>query len=167
MDTAASEGSGSIDASTQAYAIPISTALSIAKQIVAGKSSPVLHIGATGFIGVSVSDSSSSSNSSGSGGFGSGSFGGGFGGTSGGSGNTTTTPGAVVESVVSGSAGAQAGLAEGDVITGVNGNSIKSSSDLSNQLQSHHPGDTVQLHWTDASGQTHSASVTLTSGPPA
>ena len=167
MDTAASEGSGSIDAASQAYAIPIGTALSLAKQIVAGKASPVIHIGATGFIGVSVSDSSSSSSSGISGGSGFGSGAGGFGGTTGGSNGTSAASGAVIESVISGSPGAKAGLAEGDVITGVNGTTIKSSSDLSNQLQSHHPGDTVQLRWTDASGQSHTAAVTLTTGPPA
>ena len=64
MDTAASTDSCYQSSGTQAYAIPIGTALSIAKQIEAGKSSSTIHIGATGFLGVSVQDSSSSSSSS-------------------------------------------------------------------------------------------------------
>ena len=53
------------------------------------------------------------------------------------------------------------------MITSVNGSSVSSASDLSNRLESDHPGDSVQLQWTDGSGQTASATVTLTSGPPA
>jgi S1-C subfamily serine protease len=69
--------------------------------------------------------------------------------------------------VVSGSPADKAGLADGDVITSVNGSSVTSASDLSTALEGDHPGDSVQLQWTDGSGQTQSASVTLTSGPPA
>jgi S1-C subfamily serine protease len=147
MDTAASAGSGYQVSGSQAYAIPISTALSIAKQIEAGKASSTVHIGATGFLGVSVQSSSGSA-----GGFGSG---------------ANTTSGAVVGTVLSGSPAEQAGLAPGDVITALNGASVGSATDLSNLLQSDHPGDTVQLQWTDGSGQTHTATVKLTSGPPA
>jgi S1-C subfamily serine protease len=55
----------------------------------------------------------------------------------------------------------------GDVITALNGSSVGSSSELSNLLESDHPGDSVQLQWTDQSSQTHTASVKLTTGPPA
>jgi S1-C subfamily serine protease len=58
-------------------------------------------------------------------------------------------------------------LAQGDVITALNGTSVNSATDLSNLLESDHPGDTVQLQWTDGSGQEHSSGVKLTSGPPA
>ena len=61
MDTAASSGSSFQDSGTQAYAIPIATALSIAKQIEAGNSSSTIHIGATGFLGVSVQASDAGS----------------------------------------------------------------------------------------------------------
>jgi S1-C subfamily serine protease len=175
MDTAASEDTSYTDSASQGYAIPIATALSIAKKIEDGDASTALHIGATGFLGVSVESSSSAGTGStgGSGGFGTGGDGGfgsggsGFGsgtGSSGGSG--TTTSGAVVEGTLSGSPAAQAGLVEGDVITGLNGSTVNSSTDLSNLLVGYHPGDTVQLQWTDQSGQTHTASVKLTSGPP-
>jgi S1-C subfamily serine protease len=55
----------------------------------------------------------------------------------------------------------------GDTITGVNGTTVSSPTDLSNLLEPEHPGDTAQLQWTDQSGQTHTASVKLGSGPPA
>jgi S1-C subfamily serine protease len=152
MDTAASTNSGYQVTGNQAYAIPISTALSIAKQIEAGNASNTIHIGATGFLGVSVESSSSTGNGNGA---------------PGGGGSSSSTSGAAVVGVLSGSAAAQAGLAQGDVITALNGTAVNSSSDLSNLLVSHHPGDTVQLQWTDQSGQTHTASVTLASGPPA
>jgi S1-C subfamily serine protease len=171
MDTAASEGSGFGASGTQAYAIPIGTALSIAKKIEAGKASSVVHIGATGFLGVSVEDSSSAGtgSGSGSGGFGGGTSGGFGGGTSSGTGGGTgtATTGAVVESVLSTSAAGQAGVVAGDVITGLNGSTVSTASDLSNLLEPQHPGDVVHLQWTDSSGQSHTASVTLASGPPA
>ena len=169
MDTAASVDSGYEESGSQGYAIPIGTALSIAKRIEAGDTSSTIHIGATGFIGVSVE---SSAGASGTGGFGGGSGfgdGGDFGGTGSGSSGSTgsTSPGADVEGTLSGSPAAKAGLVEGDVITAVNGATVSSSSDLSNILGRYHPGDTVQLHWTTSSGQSQTASVTLESGPPA
>jgi S1-C subfamily serine protease len=58
MDTAASQGGfgfGYTAASTpDAYAIPISTALSVVHQIEAGKASTTVHIGATAFLGVEI-----------------------------------------------------------------------------------------------------------------
>jgi S1-C subfamily serine protease len=55
MDTAASTGSGfqSISA-TDAYAIPIAKALTIANAISSGKASATVHVGATAFLGVQV-----------------------------------------------------------------------------------------------------------------
>jgi S1-C subfamily serine protease len=163
MDTAASQGSVYQTSGTQAYAIPIGTALSIAHKIVAGDASSTIHIGATGFLGVSVQSSSSASGATGNGSFGDGSFGDGSGSSASGSG----TAGATVEGTLANSPAARAGLVEGDVITALNGSTVGSSSDLTNLLEPEHPGDSVQLQWTDQSGQTHTASVTLTSGPPA
>jgi S1-C subfamily serine protease len=161
MDTAASTGSAFQDSGTQAYAIPIATALALAKQIEAGHASTTVHIGATGFLGVSVQDSSSAGGSTANGGLG-GAFGSGSG-----SGTGTTTGGAVVEGTLSGSPAAKAGLVQGDVITSVNGKAVNSATGLSNLLEPEHPGNVVQLQWTDGSGQNQTASVTLESGPPA
>jgi S1-C subfamily serine protease len=156
MDTAASTGSTSLGGTAQAYAIPIGSALSVAKSIEKGRASSTIHIGATGFLGVQVQDSSST---------GSGSFLPGSSGSSG-SGNSSTE-GAVVDGTLPGSPGASAGLAQGDVITGVDNSPVNTSSDLSHALEPHHPGDVVHLQWTDSSGNTHNTAVTLAVGPPA
>jgi S1-C subfamily serine protease len=147
MDTAASADSGYEVSATQAYAITIETALSIAQKIEAGQASSTVHIGATGFLGIGVGSSDTSGGS--------------------GDGSGGSSSGAVVSQVLSNSAAGQAGVVEGDVITAVDGTSVNSPSDLSNLLEPDHPGDTVQLQWTDQSGQTHTAAVTLGSGPPA
>jgi S1-C subfamily serine protease len=69
--------------------------------------------------------------------------------------------------VVTGSPAQEAGLAEGDVITSFNGQSVTTPESLTHLLVPEHPGDTVQIGWTDSSGQTHTASLKLASGPPA
>ena len=155
MDTAASTASGYQDGATQAYAIPIGTALSVAKKIDAGQASSTIHIGPTAFLGVGLGSSSGSSGSSGS-----------FGSSSG-SGSSANSSGAVVSEVLSGSVAGQAGVVVGDTITSFNGSNVSSANGLSNLMEPEHPGDTVQLQWTDQSGQTHNASVKLGSGPPA
>jgi S1-C subfamily serine protease len=166
MDTAASSGyqfqqtSGSQSTATQAYAIGINEALSIAKQIEAGTTSADVHIGATAFLGVSLS--SQSTGSDGSSGFGGQ---GGFG--SSGSSGSTGTSGATVAGTVSGSAAASAGLAEGDTITSLAGQSVSSSEDIAKILVKYHPGDKISIGWTDTSGQSQTATVTLASGPAA
>jgi S1-C subfamily serine protease len=60
MDTAASTSDFEIEggaSQTQAFAIPINEATSVARQIEAGQSSTKIHIGATGFVGVQVDSS--------------------------------------------------------------------------------------------------------------
>jgi S1-C subfamily serine protease len=54
MDTAASVDFEFQSSSHQGYAIPINRALTLAKQIVAGRASLTVHIGSTPFLGVSV-----------------------------------------------------------------------------------------------------------------
>ncbi|MGD0245136.1 MAG: trypsin-like peptidase domain-containing protein [Streptosporangiaceae bacterium] len=164
MNTAASTGfqfqgqSGSQSSQgsqEQAYAIPIDSALTIAKQIESGNASSTVHIGATAFLGIETSGSDSSSGSSGFGGFG------GQGSSQG------SASGATIVGVLSGSPAAAAGLAEGDTITSVGGQTVSSASDIAQVLVKFHPSDKISVSWTDASGQSHSATVTLTSGPAA
>jgi S1-C subfamily serine protease len=102
----------------------------------------------------------------GDGGFGStgGSSDGGFGSTGG---TGTTTSGATVEGTLSGSPAAAAGLAAGDVITSVAGQTVTSPTQISSILSSDHPGDKVTVTWTDTSGTTQTATITLASGPAA
>ena len=161
MDTAASSGTSTTGyqaqsgpAQTQAFAIPVSEASSIASQIEAGTSSSTSHIGATAFLGVEISASTGAG------------YGGGYGGY-GGYGGSSASGGATVVGVTSGSAAAQAGLAAGDQITSVAGHAITSSADIASVLENHHPGDTISIGWTDQSGQSHTATVVLTTGPAA
>jgi S1-C subfamily serine protease len=166
IDTAASAGfsfSGGDSSGNQGYAIPINTALQLGEKIVAGDASSTIHIGATAFLGVSIEQNSGSSNSSNSSnGFGGGSDG--FGGD--GSSSGVTTPGDLITQVVTSSPAQEGGLAQGDVITSVNGESVTTPTKLTTLLEPDHPGDTITLGWTDTSGQTHTAKIQLSSGPP-
>ena len=167
IDTAASAGfsfqSNDQSSGTQGFAIPINTALAIAKSIEEGNGSSTIHIGETAFLGVEINASGSSS-SGGSGSGGSGGFGSFFGGNSGNTGSTAS--GAPVASVVTNGPAQEGGLAEGDVITSLGGKTITTANDLTTAISQYHPGDKVSIGWTDGSGQTHTATVQLSSGPP-
>jgi len=75
--------------------------------------------------------------------------------------------GATVASVEPDSPADQAGIAAGDVITSVGSDSIAAFADLPAALNAYHPGDRVDIGWTDVNGQQHTATVTLIAGPPA
>jgi S1-C subfamily serine protease len=180
MNTAASTGtqfqSESGQSAAQAYAIPIDNAETIADQIEAGQSSSTVHIGATAFLGIESGGSSSGSGSGDSGGFGGfGGFGqgdgsgfGGFGqGDGSGSDGSSASSGVTISGALSGSAAANAGLAAGDTITSVGGQTVSSTSDIQQALVKYHPGDKISVSWVDQSGQSHTATVTLDSGPAA
>jgi len=145
MDTAASGGTRFSSESNVGFAIPINQALSIASDIEAGKSSSKIHLGASPFLGVEIATSSSS---------------GAFGGAGSSSGR-----GAVVAGVVSGGPAAKAGITTGDTIVSLDGQSVTAPSDLSTLIANHHPGDSVRVGWVDSSGQQHTGSVTLATGP--
>jgi len=132
---AASATNGYYQGGDEGYAVPIDTAMDIVEQIKSGQSSDTVHVGETGFLGVSVTD--------GSGGYG----------------------GATVADVASGSPADQAGIAAGDVITSVGGQTVDSAEHLTQLVGAHHPGDEVQITWTDTSGQEHTQTVTLAAGP--
>ena len=74
--------------------------------------------------------------------------------------------GVAVESVVSGLPAANAGLAQGDVITALDTTPVNSTGDLRAALFAHHPGDAVTLYFTDPLGNQTSAQITLADGPP-
>jgi S1-C subfamily serine protease len=162
MDTAASSGtqfqSQSGQTTEQAYAIPINEATSIAQQIEAGTTSANVHIGATAFLGVETQPASQGSGS-GFGGFG------GFGGSQGSQGSSST--GVTISGTLSGSPVANAGLVAGDEITSVGGQSVSSAQNIAQVLVKYHPGDSISIGWVDQSGQSHTTTVTLASGPAA
>jgi S1-C subfamily serine protease len=166
------------------FAIPINSALSIVKQITSGQGTSTVHVGDTAFIGIGVEPVSSGNGlgGNGPGGYGGNGYGGnGYGGNgygdggfgsqgsgvgSSGSGSAPTS-GALITQVVTGSPAEQAGLVAGDVITSLDGQSVTSPQSLAAALVPHHPSDSVTVVWTDQSGQSHTASLNLTSGPPA
>lgn len=138
IDTAASAGFSFRSSSGSAYAIPIDTAAAVARQITSGRSSASVHVGATPFLGVQLQAT----------GYGDGPSGG------------------LVAGVVGGSPAATAGIAAGDVITAVGGRTISSPQSVSGVLLRKSPGNTIRVVWTDQYGTSHSATVTLASGPP-
>jgi S1-C subfamily serine protease len=137
MDTAASVDFEFQSSSHQGYAIPINRALTLAKQIVAGRASLTVHIGSTPFLGVSVAAA------------------------------TGTGPaGALVASVVSGSPAEQAGIVAGDTITAIDGQPVTSYDVLASLLLQYNAGATVTVQWLDGTGATQSADVVTATGPP-
>jgi S1-C subfamily serine protease len=141
MDTAASSSFQFQSGANEGFAIPINTAVSIARQIEAGNFSGNVHRGATAYLGVEVGNSGYYQN---------GSF----------------LTGVVVVGVVHGSAAEKAGLSYGDVITSLNAKTITSPTQLVNMLLAISPGTKVTLNWVDQYGTTHRTVVKLTSGPP-
>jgi S1-C subfamily serine protease len=135
MDSAASSSGRYQDISTtDGYAIPINRALSIVRQIVSGKASATVHVGATAFLGISAA--------------------------------STDTQGAVVASVVPGSAADSAGLEPGDVIVAIDGTKIASPATVTRIIMSKKPGTTLTVAYVDTSGTNRTVRVKLGSGPP-
>lgn len=145
MSTAASTGQTSEE--VNGFAIGITEALGIADQIVAGTESDSVQVGASGALGVTVTDAAAARQEH------TGPRGSQQGGTPG--------SGALVVEVSPGSAAESAGLAAGDTVTALDGTRVADSSELSEQVGSLEPGDTVTLDWTDAEGTEHTATVEL------
>ena len=189
IDTAGNTVSSPQQQSVSGYAIPINTALSVARQIAAGHASSTIVIGYPPFIGIYVGQGTDSNpqdqaaqqqqQNNGFGGFGNG-FGNGNGSGNGGtqgcytSDANLTVPstiasvnsGTLVIGTICGSPAANAGLTAGSVITGVNGQTVGSPQSLSRILAKLHPGDTVSVTWVTPSGQTKNGNLALTAGPP-
>ena len=53
------------------------------------------------------------------------------------------------------------------MITALDGKSVSTGTDITEILVGHHPGDKVSIAWTDAEGQSHTATLTLGTGPAA
>ncbi|WP_235425931.1 S1C family serine protease, partial [Clavibacter michiganensis] len=117
------------------FAIPIDKAMGIAKQIESGVESGTVKIGYPAFLGVLLANGAGS------------------------------VAGAPVQGVVDGSGAAKAGLAQGDVVTSVDGKAVASGSELSAAISGHKPGESVELGWTTATGAGKTGTVTLTEGP--
>jgi S1-C subfamily serine protease len=140
IDTAATAGFRYRASGGQGFAIPINSAVSIANQILGNQASDKIHLGQTAFLGVDVTSVGADSNGSGG-------------------------SGAGITGVEAGSPAESAGLGSGDVIVSVDGQPVDSPTTLTTLLDRHHPGDRVTIGWTDSSGQSQSAAVSLASGP--
>ena len=147
MDVAASASGGfQMVETSDAYAIPIGKALTIAKQIESGQSSATVHVGATAFFGVQVESAVSAGYP--------------------GDGYGSTTAGALLAGVIPGGPASSAGLVPGDVITAINGRTISSPTVISSIVLQLKPGAKVTITYSDQTGASNSVSVTLGSGPP-
>ncbi len=75
--------------------------------------------------------------------------------------------GARVERVVATGPGAAAGIAPGDIITGVDNVPINGATSMTDVLVPHHPGDTIAVHLRAAVGGDRTVNIALAEGPPA
>jgi S1-C subfamily serine protease len=125
------------------YAIPINSALSIARQIAANRAGSRVQIGLPGFIGVQVADASTGCLS----------------------GTGAADSGALICSVLPDTAASRAGLKAGEVITSVNERSIASKADLTAATSGLHEGAAVRLSYVDISGKSRTAHLVLGKGP--
>jgi S1-C subfamily serine protease len=158
VDVAASQAQGLNGTTTTAgFAIPINQALQIASQIAARQGNSAVHIGLPAFMGVTVANAATGCPPGSGGGFG------GSGGSGGSAGSTNS--GAIVCNVFSGTPAQSAALQGGDVITSVDGKAVSNANSLIAVTAEYHPGQSLTVRYLDASGATHSATLTLIGGP--
>jgi S1-C subfamily serine protease len=105
-----------------------------------------VHVGATGFLGL-IEDPSENRSFLGDG--------------------ATAVNGVDIDNVVAGSPAQEAGIAEGDVVTEFDGHAVSTPEQLEHLMVLHSPGNKVTITWVGATGQSHTTTVTLASGPPA
>ncbi len=190
MDTAAGSDTIGLNQQDVGFAIPINRALSIAHQIISGKSSSVVRVGSTGFLGVIVipgsngqqstltspsaqlnhQKKSTQQNSLG-------------GGTENPPASGTclsnddnagipakiapVATGTLILGSLCGTPASTADIGSGDVITDVNGHAVTSPASLVGILGVLHKGQSVKVTWVTPADQTVSKSMTLAAAPPA
>ena len=176
MNTAGDD-SGDQQGPAAGFAIPVNTALSVARQIAAGHASSVITIGYPPFVGVFIASGSSSNpqtqaeqQGQQNGGFG------GSGSTPGcyNSNADVTVPsdiapvssGTLIDGTICGSPAAAADMTGGAVITAVNGQAVGSPDDFASIMKRFRPGDTISVTWVSPSGQRTTSRLHLTAGPP-
>jgi S1-C subfamily serine protease len=179
MDTAGSGGNFPNAQSSDGYAIPIDTALSLARQIAAGQASSTIMLGYPAFMGIYIASGTTSASPTaqaqqqeqqGSGGFG------GFGGTpacyTDDSGLSVpdqianVSSGTLIIGTICGSPAQSIGMTAGSVITAVNGQAVGSPSSLTGIVSKYKPGQSIDVTWVTPSGQHETHSLALTAGPP-
>ena len=179
MDTAGNDV-GEQQQASAGFAIPISTALSVARQIAAGQASSTIAIGYPPFLGVFVGSGSSSSPQTQA------KAAAGQQQQNGGSGSSGSTPGCytsnanltvpsaiapvrsgtLIDGTICGSPAASAGMTAGSVITAVDGQAVGSPDDFAGILARFRPGSTISISWVSPAGQPTTSSLRPTDGPP-
>jgi S1-C subfamily serine protease len=175
-DTSTSGQFGS-SGGTLGFAIPINSALAIARQIASDQRSATVYIGLPGFLGVEVAMSSSPSPQQQAADQAQGASGGRAAPGGGSSCQTTNqqvgipahiapvSSGALVLGVLCGTPASSQGLGPGDVILSVEGQAITTPDSLTNITVLYHPGDIVSVAWESVGGIRHTSSIVLGSGP--
>jgi len=171
MDTAGNNAGAQQQA--VGFAIPVNTALSVARQIAAGQPSSVVAVGYPPFLGIFVGSGSASSPQSqeqqAQQQYGTGQSPACSDSNAGLMAPSTVAPvasGVLVDGTICGSPAAGAGLTGGAVITAINGQSVSSPDQLSSTLARFRPGDTISVTWVSPAGQRTTSSIRLTAGPP-
>ncbi len=121
--------------SSASYAIPIAEALSIVDQIQSGDEAGTVRIGPAGYLGIRVAESRPGED------------------------------GATVTEVTKGGPAAKAGLTNGSVLTRVGDTTITGNTNVASVIRALEPGAQVIIEWTDPSGRSRQASVTLGTSP--
>ena len=177
MITAANTPAAGQPGNTMGFAIPIDTALNIAKQIAGQEASSKVYIGLPGFMGVQVSQSSSANpgqqaaaarrSGDGQGGIARGGLacvtGAQWAGVP-----TRIAPagsGALILGVVCGTAAQTQGLKPGDVIISVDGQAVTTPGSLTAITAQYHPGRVVSVGYEAPDGSRHTVRILLGDGP--
>jgi len=180
MDTAANTQNLGGPGTSQGFAIPINTALGIARQMAAGHGSANIHLGLPPFMGVAVASLPAGS---------AGTpqqqlqqlrqvamrLGNGVNSTGRCLARDTGNPvphkvapvnsGTLIAGVFCNAPAASTGLTGGDVITAVDGHQVTAPSTLTSVLANYKPGQKVSVSWVDVNGGRHTGSLTLAAGP--
>lgn len=123
------------------FAIPINTAATVARQMMASIATSRVHIGPTASLGVESAAARDLPDAS-------------------------FITGALVVYVVAGSPAERLGIELANQVLTFAGQVVHSAVDLTKTLQTRHPGEAVRVTWADLSGNEHTSTATLTTGPP-
>ena len=125
------------DTTPEAYAVPITEAITVVEQVRTGVSEGSVHVGPTPRLGASVTTAR----------------------------REGQDLGAEVLWVSYDSPAYHAGLDAGDVVVSFDGEHVSSTGELEERLLRHRPGDVVSIEWTTENGERRSADIVLEPGP--